>query len=248
MSEIKRLLDQPVSPGTEALLRSAKNDGPKSASAEERTLAVMGVLPPAIAARASTKTRPILSVVKAVGFTAVVVGLAVVGFVATQSSAPASSEPRPQEQPLATEIAAPPGTSTPSPTLRVEDLPQAPVNATENAAAKPSEPGPARPARPAPADSAEAQLEDELAAIDAARAALSSGRGDTALSRVRHYQVRFPNGRFAEEADALEVQALAFSGRREEARSKGDRFLAARPGSPYARRVRSSIADTEAKP
>jgi hypothetical protein len=246
MSEIKRLLDEPVSPGMERLLRSAKTDGAKSASAEERTLAAMGLLPSAAAARPSTKTRPIVSM-QAVGFSAVLAGLAAVGFVVTRSSAPASSEVRPQERPLATErtlAPAPSISSTPSPALHVDDLPPAP----ETTAARPPEPGPVKHASPAPVDSSEAQLVDELAAIDAARAALSSGHGDTALSRVRQYQKRFPDGLYVEEADALEVQALAFSGRREEARSKGERFLAARPGSPYARRVRSSIGDGEAKP
>ncbi|MDF2692579.1 MAG: hypothetical protein K0S65_962 [Labilithrix sp.] len=251
MSEIKRLLEQPVSPGMEALLRSAKTDGPTSASAEERALAVMGLLPPATAARPSTKTRPIVSVVQAAGVSALLAGLAVVGFVVTRPSAPASLDVRPQERPLTTEsaaeTAAPLATSissTPSPALRVEDLPRAP----ETAGARALEPAPMKRTGPAPVDSSEAQLEDELAAIDAARAALSSGRGDTALARARHYQGSFPDGRFVEEADALEIQALAFSGRREEARSKGERFLAARPGSPYARRVRSSIGDSETKP
>ena len=91
--------------------------------------------------------------------------------------------------------------------------------------------------RPAPAPNIDA----EIAAIDAARAALTTERSAEALTRVETYRRTFAAPHFTDEADAIEVQALAALGRKDEARSKADEFLTRHARSPYAQRVRSAV-------
>jgi hypothetical protein len=235
MTDMKRLLDESVPARSASLLRSAETDGPaRPDSAEARMLAMIDALPStAIAVPSLRKVRRLPALVRAgtLGGLAVVV---VFGSVAMLRSTPSRTVPSAQP-PVQT-----PSAASPAPTveqsIRVDDLPSAAPSARP--VVRPS-------SKPENVSSA---LEDELAAIDAARAALASGRPDVALSRVQAYQRRFRDGRFSEEGDALEVQALAESGRRAEAKAKGEHFLASRPGSPYERRVRSAITSDEVKP
>ncbi|MBN9160073.1 MAG: hypothetical protein BGO98_41920 [Myxococcales bacterium 68-20] len=247
MSEMKPLLDESVSPDAAKLLRSAAKDGPESPkSAEARTLAAIGLLP---AAELATSTLPTgrgfgsFTRLGMLGSLAVVAAFGVVLAVRTSSTAPALP---PSAGPDAPKIApAQPSASPPAPsvveTVRVEQLPSAAIDDGTGKVAVP---------RPSSASKAPSRpgLEDELAAIDGARSELASGHPDAALARVQSYQRTFRAGRFSEEADALEIQALAALGRLSEARAKGERFLAAHPGSPYERRVRSSIPSDEVKP
>lgn len=119
------------------------------------------------------------------------------------------------------------------PSLRVDDLPAAHTpSAKPTVAARPTAPV----VSPAPATDA-----DEIAIIDAARGALAKAPA-TALSHVARYRSLFRSPRFSDEADAVEVQALAALGRRDEASSKAAAFLAAHPNSPYSQRVRSAVS------
>ena len=86
----------------------------------------------------------------------------------------------------------------------------------------------------------QATRDAEIAAIDKARGALTTERPAEALARVQTYRSTFAAPHFADEADAIEVQALAALGRKDEARRKGEEFLTRRPRSPYAQRVRSA--------
>ena len=244
MSEMKPLLDDSVSSDAARLLRSAEKDGPESPASEEaRTLAAIGLLSSAELASSASAGRVLGSFTRAgalSAFAAVVVFGAIVA-VRSSSTAP---EPRADVEVAAVAVDAPPNTAPPAPSsaegIRVDELPTATLRDGAN---KPPVPRPSvtskAPARPA--------LEDELSAIDAARGALASGQPEVALARVHDYQRKFRDGRFAEEAEALEVQALAALGRRAEARESGARFLASHPGSPYERRVRSAL-DSEVKP
>ncbi len=251
MSEMKPLLDESVSPDAAKLLRSAAKDGPESPrSAEARTLAAIGLMPAAELAsstlpsgralRSFTRLGPLAPLAVVAAFGAVLAVRA-----SSTAFAPAPALP-PHAGPDAPMIAqAQPSAGPPAPsvveTVRVEQLPSAAID---------DRAGKVAPPRPSSASKAPSRpgLEDELAAIDAARSELASGHPDAALARVQSYQRTFRAGRFSEEADALEIQALAASGRLSEARAKGERFLAAHPGSPYERRVRSSIPSDEVKP
>ncbi|MBN9166029.1 MAG: hypothetical protein J0I07_34085 [Myxococcales bacterium] len=248
MTEMKRLLDEEISADVAWLLRSAETDGPAAPEpAQARALAVIVALPSvgraAPASREGGRLSPLL---RTGAWSALAVAVVFTGVVLLRSSSTApvgSSSSRP-EAPAATPASELPARPS-SEGIRVEDLP----SATEEAAGEASGgKSPARRRSPASEAPSRFGLEDELAAIDAARASLASGRPDAALVRVQGYQRTFRDGHFAEEADALEIQALAEMGRHAESRAKGERFLASRPGSPYERRVRSSIASDEVKP
>ena len=88
-------------------------------------------------------------------------------------------------------------------------------------------------------------IDAELAAIEAARGVLASGHASDALARVHDYRTTFATPHFSDEADVIEVQALAALGRGDEARTKAQRFLAAHPRSPYAQRIRAVVTPTE---
>lgn len=137
------------------------------------------------------------------------------------------------------------------PSMRVEELPAAmplreasegtargDVPRTRTTASPPTPATVVAAARP-PAREA-ANVADELKLIDAARGALSAGQPAAAHSYIQHYRTSFPTPHFVDEANALEVQALAALGRSDEARTKGKLFLQAHPGSPYTQRVRSA--------
>jgi hypothetical protein len=72
--------------------------------------------------------------------------------------------------------------------------------------------------------------------VDAASAAVSAGAGERALTVLREYQSKYPAGSFRPEVSALRIEALVLVGRREEARSLAERFLAQYKG-PLAERV-----------
>jgi len=80
-------------------------------------------------------------------------------------------------------------------------------------------------------------LRDQVAFIDSARTALSTGAGRRALETLRRYLDKYPAGSFRPEAIALEVEALMKLGREAEARALAERFVAEHRGSLLARRV-----------
>lgn len=92
-----------------------------------------------------------------------------------------------------------------------------------------------------PAPSSDTGLRDEVALLDAARAA--NARGDTAqaLAVLGQHAQRFPQGFLRSEAAVLRVEALVKAGRQAEARSEGERLLAREPNGPQAQRVRSLL-------
>jgi hypothetical protein len=126
----------------------------------------------------------------------------------------------------------------------------APVTAPSNPApVAPTEPGPGT-AEPPPSAAGPVrrsrlatapELGDQIAFIDAARAALSAGADRRALETVRRYQERYPAGSFRPEATALKVEALVKLGRQAEARALAERFVAEHRGSLLAERVAALV-------
>ena len=90
------------------------------------------------------------------------------------------------------------------------------------------------PGSPAPA----ADIQEQIALIDAARAAVAAGSGDRALTLVHRYQSKYPRGSFRPEAAALKIEALSKLGRNAEARRLAEKFVADHGGGPLADRVR----------
>jgi hypothetical protein len=84
-------------------------------------------------------------------------------------------------------------------------------------------------------------LAAERALLDPARTALARGDGASALEAVRKHEQRYGSGKLAEEREAIATQALVLAGRKEEARARGQRFLARYPGSVLAPMVQAAL-------
>jgi hypothetical protein len=82
-----------------------------------------------------------------------------------------------------------------------------------------------------------ADIQGQIALVDAARAALSAGASERALVLSRQYQSKYPAGSFRPEAAALKIEALAKLGRSAEARALAQRFVTEYGSSPLADRV-----------
>lgn len=99
---------------------------------------------------------------------------------------------------------------------------------------------PAAPA-PSPRVAPSATLNEQLAALDHARATLDEGDAIRAVALVSDYEARYRDGAFLQEADVLRIEALVKRGDHAGAQRAGARFLAAYPRSPHAVRVRSLL-------
>jgi hypothetical protein len=89
----------------------------------------------------------------------------------------------------------------------------------------------------APAPVVAGDLRDQIALIDAARAAVKGGSSERALVLLRRYDSSYPGGAFRPEALALRIEALDQDGRRAEAQALARDFLVRYPHSPVAERV-----------
>ncbi len=74
-------------------------------------------------------------------------------------------------------------------------------------------------------------LAAERSLLEVARTALSRGDFASAMSSLDTHQKKFPKGVLREEREALYVQALARSGRHDEAKARAERFVKAYPKS-----------------
>jgi TolA-binding protein len=90
-----------------------------------------------------------------------------------------------------------------------------------------------------------ASLRREMQLVDAARAELRHGAALTALDMLERYRSEFPRGELAPEASLLELSALLRAGRREQARTLGERLVAAEPTSQRAEAVRALLAGAQ---
>jgi len=251
---MRRLLEEPLAGRAATLLRSAAADvPPRSAEQKDRILATLS------AATTSSQTSGRLARASSVRLLSLVIAAAGVvgtGYCLFPTPGAHGGPPAP-ELPAVSTVGAPelaPTGAVPAPAAEprpegvdVMALPSAPVDPRAAAPLRPASQrallGQRPPARAGTA-SASAQplgLQDELAALDAARAATVDQHPALALRRIESYRRRFPTGNFVAEIDALEVQALFALGRNHEARALAERFLSERPDSPYTQRVRSVI-------
>jgi hypothetical protein len=86
-------------------------------------------------------------------------------------------------------------------------------------------------------------LDQEMQLLKRAQVAQASGRPSEALSILAEHAKQFPNGKLAESREVARVIALCQSGQTQASRSAADRFLATRPNSPFASRVRGVCAE-----
>lgn len=121
--------------------------------------------------------------------------------------------------------------SVPIETVRVEDLPRAAARVA------------------APSASAADPLEQELALVELARAALAGGRGRECLDVAAQYRKRFANkGQFNEEIEVMRIEALAMTGERAPARAQAARFLEQHGETPYAERLDRVLQQSAGEP
>lgn len=247
---MKRLVDESIAPELRDLLRSAEGDAPPAPEdRQDEIIAAIaastagGAATAAVTAAGATRLDGLLRFAK---WTAPLLGVVVAAsYVVVKDPAnpaqPAGLPAPPVEQVQRPSEGEPPSIATRAEGVRVEDLPSAavaPQRPPPRAEGEMPRPPSAGAARPAPAP--EPSFDAEIAAIDKARGALAGERPAEALARVEAYRSTFADPHFADEADAIEIQALAALGRKDEARRKAERFLATRARSPYAQRVRSA--------
>lgn len=96
------------------------------------------------------------------------------------------------------------------------------------------------PAGEAPASAATGQLGEEIARLSEIRGQLQAGSPARALELLSDYRSRFVEPNLAMEADALQVDALCKTGKREAAREAAAAFATRWPSSPLEQRVSSA--------
>lgn len=84
-------------------------------------------------------------------------------------------------------------------------------------------------------------LSEERAMLDEARAALARSDGATALALTDEYTRRFARPQLGEECEAIAIQALVFTGRYAEARTRAARFEAGAPSSLFRPAVETAV-------
>ena len=142
-----------------------------------------------------------------------------------EASAASASRAEPGIQPH-TELAAPAATV---------EKPPAPSRVT---AARPARPSVVGDQTDDAARLATSRLAEESRAVIAARRALRDGDPASCLRLLEEALAAFPNGSLAQEREALTIQALAGSGRRDLAAQRATRFLREHPESPHAADLR----------
>ena len=116
--------------------------------------------------------------------------------------------------------------ASPAPTARAAELPASSSARAHRRA------GAAALAAATPGD-----LRAEIALVDAARSAVTTGADDRALALLNRYDSTYRTGTFRPEAAALRIEALGHLGHTVQARTLAHRFIAAHPDSPLAERV-----------
>lgn len=86
----------------------------------------------------------------------------------------------------------------------------------------------------------------ELSQIEAARGALRAGDPARSLRLLSEYSQQHPKGSLRTEATVLRIEALSAAGDHAAASRLGKQFLAQSPNGPYARRIRSLLAQAGA--
>jgi hypothetical protein len=163
--------------------------------------------------------------------TKVIVGLAIAGAVATAAwlmrSPPADTTPV-ATVPSAFASEAPSAVPEVPVTTSVVALPDAAPSAAPSTTAH---------VAPVASPTAAASAEPEIAILARAHDALLHGSPDRALAIAGEHARAYPRGLLAQEREVIAIEALASTGRRDEARARAAAFRAAYPGSSHRARI-----------
>jgi hypothetical protein len=237
MSEPTRLFLEPENELETALLGAARPRAPRAARqravvATTAALATSGLAAGTAAAGAKAGT---LAAVKWVG----VAGLLGVGAMTAAVAVHERMEaPQALDVPTTTAVASGPIRPVPVSTAYATSIPTPSSTPTPNRT-----PTPNPTSAPDPSASA-SSMTAELATLETAHAALSSGNPARALSILDDYASRFPHASMAPEATVLRIDALTRAGDPSAAKRVADAFLVTNPQSPYAARIRSLVGET----
>lgn len=235
------------------LLRAATNERP-TRELSERMARGIGVALPTIGAGGAVSltaksTAAAKAAVSSSSFLPWISGglaaaLAVGGLVALQSNAAPDGAPA-LRAPSSTALKAAPELAAP-PLLPATDPPTdaSPPIADDAATKRPGSP----PSQRSRTSATASELAEQVALVDAARAALGSGRAEHALGIVYEYQATYPRGTFRPEVAAIKIEALLKLGRKAEARASAERFATAYGPGPLAERVRRLADITDPQP
>lgn len=101
-------------------------------------------------------------------------------------------------------------------------------------------------ALPAPsAATEEPTIDEEVKLVNGAQSALRAGNSKQALELLAQHAARFPNGKLGTLRQVTQMMALCQAGQRAEARRQAAEFLARKPSSPFAERVKGICADAD---
>lgn len=214
------------------LLKSWEDERPTSA-ARDKTLALLGVTSGLVAGGAAVGS--IAPKAVAAGWMAMakwtvvsVVALSAIGL----GVGYAVHRHTPETKSIAEHVAPAP-TTHPVVTTNDNAVVELPQTVEQNT----TSPAHVAPSRPV----ASASLNDQIAALDRARAALGSGDLSRAKKLVDAYESEYPGGAFTQEAEVVRIDALVHEGNHDGAERAGKHFLAAYPKSPHAGRVRALL-------
>jgi hypothetical protein len=134
-----------------------------------------------------------------------------------ESAATAAPRPRPLPARRIAAVESPPAVALPAKSVSRPEHPERPATAQESYAA-------------------------ELGLLQKAHLAYANGTYSAALVLVAEHARRFPNGRLAEEREALRVRSLASAGRADAARRAVAAFAARFPRSVLLPRLQQSVS------
>lgn len=88
----------------------------------------------------------------------------------------------------------------------------------------------------------ERAIVQELAIVNAARAALRGRAFQEALAHAGRHKAKFPSGRLSDEREAIAIQSLVELHRQEEARQRAESFQQKYPDSLFLPAVNAAVA------
>jgi hypothetical protein len=228
------------------LLRAGAGEGP-SVEAVERLASALGLASGAALGAAVTKPATAGSVARGVAskLAAKWIVLSVLGAISGAAVVLARGSARPDAA-RAARASAPAIVEAPRASASVEE-PLGSGTASEQAI-EPQEVATPRavsePAAPSGPHATSPSIAREIAELDVARRALSSGDASGALAALNDYDRSGNAGMLRQEATLLRIEALARAGNVPAARRLANRFLRAHPNSPHERRIRALVGDT----
>lgn len=240
MKDPQFLLDDGATELELRLLQAGAADGP-SVKARHAAMAALGLSAAVLSASApaaagspalASGVRLISAKWWAMGALVTVTGAAGLGYVAlagshaTSPTAQATPQ-RPRAQLVSASPVAEPTAPVASaaPVLPVTPAPERPLSPQLHSSSSAGTPG----------------IQEQIALIDRARAAVVAHQPSTAMVALDEYQRRFPGGVLTQEAALLRIDALLARGDRANAARLGHQFLARYPRSAMAGRVKALI-------